>query len=402
MRIAYVTDEAYPGFGGQATATEAHIRALVRLGNEVQVVVGRQRGQTEPPEGVVLNTLPVFPLGSLSHIAIPRPSVLAPVLDWAEIVQINLPGPLAWVTLRMARKRGLPVAMGLHIQEENTSMHLGPLRPLLEALLHRFYCGLFGRADCVVAPTAFGGRLARRYGPPRIEVVSNGLDPFVEDEGFADEVVALRAELLARGDELVLSYVGRIYPEKHPEELVALLAAARRRGLKAVLAVAGRGPLAGRMVELAQRAGVADRLHLLGFVQERRKRALLRASDVFLMASEAELQSIATLEAMSSGCAVLTADYPTSAVPELVAECGAGLAYPRGDAERGADILVSMLRDPEVLAEFRRAARASASAFELPAIGERLQALYAELLRAPTGSVGPAESAVLPRTRTSS
>lgn len=381
MRIAYVTDEAYPGFGGQATATQAHVRALADLGHDIEVVVGRQRNQTAPPPGVTLTTLPVFPLGTLSHIALPRVAVLGPVLDRADLVHINLPGPLAFVTMRLARKRNLPVVMGLHIQEQNTSMHLlGPLRPVLEGLLHRFYRGLFGGADCVTAPTAFAGRLAGSYGPPRIEVVSNGLDPFTADDRFAGEADALRSELLAAGDEVVLSYVGRLYPEKHPEELVALLAAARSRGVKAVLAVAGRGPMSARLPELARRAGVEDHVHVLGFVAERRKRALLRATDIFLMPSEAELQSIATLEAMSEGCPVLTADYPTSAVPELVAGCGAGEAYPAGRADRGAEVLLGLLGDDRRLAEYRRAARASAGSFELPAIGRRLEALYEELI----------------------
>lgn len=388
MRIAYVTDEAYPGFGGQATATEGHVRALSELGHELRVVVGRQRMQTKPPSGVDLITLPVIPLGSLSHIALPRRRVLARVLDWAEIVHINLPGPLAAATMRMARKRGLPVVMGLHIQEQNTSMHiLGPFRPLLEGLLHRFYQRLFGEADCLTVPTAFAGRLAERYRPARVEVVSNGLEPFFEDSSFADEADALRDELLAGGEEVVLTYVGRLYPEKHPEELVALLASVRHRGLKAVLAVAGRGPLAERLPELARRAGVGGLVRVLGFVDERRKRALLRATDVFLMPSEAELQSIATLEAMSAGCPVLTADYPTSAVPELVAECRAGRAYPAGDAVEGATVLLAMLADPERLAAFRHAARASAASFELPAIGRRLAALYEEL-RGPGGCRG--------------
>lgn len=396
MRIAYVTDEAYPGFGGQATATEAHVAALAALGHEVQVVVGRQRGQTTPPAGVTLHTVPVFPLGSLSHIALPKRSVLRPVLDWADIVHINLPGPLAAATMRLARARGLPVVMGLHIQEQNTSMHVGPLRPLLEALLKRFYRGLFGEADCVTAPTVFAGRLARRYRPPRVEVVSNGVAPFVEDAAFAHEVAALRAELLADDDEVVLAYVGRLYPEKHPEALVALLAGVRERGQKAVLAVAGRGPMAERLPELARRAGVGGSLRLLGFVDERRKRALLRATDVFLMPSEAELQSIATLEAMSAGCAVLTADYPTSAVPDLVAECGAGIAYPHGDTEAGAVALVELMADPARLTSLRNAARASASSFELPAIGRQLESIYEELIRTVSTRI-PAERRSLGR-----
>ncbi len=400
MRIAYVTDEAYPGFGGQATATEAHVAALAALGNEVRVVVGRQRGQTEPPAGVRLLTVPVVPLGSLSHIALPRRSVLGPVLDWADIVHINLPGPLAAATLRLARRRGVPVVMGLHIQEQNTSMHLGPLRPLLEAVLKRFYRGLFGGADCVVAPTAFAGRLARSYRPPRIEVVSNGLPTFDPGPGFTVEVDELRSELLG-GEDVVLTYVGRLYPEKHPEELIGLLAGARRRGVRAVLAIAGRGPFADRLPELARRAGVADHVRLLGFVDEHRKRTLLEATDVFLMPSEAELQSIATLEAMSCGCAVLTADYPTSAVPELVAGCRAGESYPHGDPERGAEVLAAMLADDARLAAYRRAARDSASAFELPAIGRRLQALYEELVEAAAHTATAPASAAAPRSRAS-
>ena len=47
LRVAVVADDLYPGFGGQAAATEGHIEALLALGHEVRVLAGAERKPTD-------------------------------------------------------------------------------------------------------------------------------------------------------------------------------------------------------------------------------------------------------------------------------------------------------------------------------------------------------------------
>ncbi|MCB0065339.1 MAG: glycosyltransferase, partial [Caldilineaceae bacterium] len=68
---------------------------------------------------------------------------------------------------------------------------------------------------------------------------------------------------------------------------------------------------------------------------------LLNSVDLFVMPSHAELQSIATLEAMASGLPILAAN--ARALPELVKADVNGWLFTAGDIANAADILALSL-----------------------------------------------------------
>ena len=71
-----------------------------------------------------------------------------------------------------------------------------------------------------------------------------------------------------------------------------------------------------------------------GYVPAQDLPALLNSIDIFAMPSEAELQSIATLEAMGTGRPVLAAD--AQALPELVKNGVNGYLFKAGDVDDAA------------------------------------------------------------------
>ena len=134
--------------------------------------------------------------------------------------------------------------------------------------------------------------------------MSNGVDLDVYSPGAADESLRRRYALPA-GRPLIVS-VGRLSPEKRADVLIEALAA--QDVADTVLALAGSGPDEGRLRELAARRGVAERVRFLGFIPGTDLPGLYRLADVFAIASEAELQSLVTMEAMASGLAHVARD----------------------------------------------------------------------------------------------
>lgn len=380
LRIAVLADDLYPGFGGQARATEGHVGALRARGHAVRVLTGREAEPNEPPEGVEVRRLPAWRPGSAqTHFCLPAPAPVRWLLDGADVLQANTPTPLAMLAARTARRAGMPVTMGVHAQLESTTLHLAGGRRLLGGLLAGWYRHLFDRADLLTAPTAFAARMAAQLSDTPVEVVSNGVVLPTEAVPRAE---ARRRWAHATGAALqgiALVYVGRLSPEKRPQDLLALLA---HLGGDTVLWVAGRGPLEVRMEREARRLGVADRVRFLGFVPEPEKALLLAAADLFLMPSPTELQSIATLEAMAHGCAVAAAGHATSAVPELVREAGAGIVYAPRDPAAGAREVRALLDDPSRLCELQARARRAAAGHAVERSAERLEELYLGLIAA--------------------
>ncbi len=104
------------------------------------------------------------------------------------------------------------------------------------------------------------------------------------------------------------------------------------------------------------------------------------------MPSPTELQSIATLEAMAQGCAVLAADYDTSAVPELVGN--AGLCYDPERLPAAASNISRLLDAPDELQRFRENAARAAKAHDIRESARSLEEIYSSIIRARSGPHG--------------
>ena len=177
MRILFVADDLYPGFGGQARATEGHVAALVARGHQVVAVAGSEPEPSEPPPGVRVVRLPSFRLGKAqTRFAVPVASRIAAEVAWADVVHVNTPTPLAKVTAALARRRGVPLVMGVHTQIETSTLQVPVLGPLLAPLLRAWYGYVYSQADLLTAPTTFARDMACTFADVRGEVVSNGID----------------------------------------------------------------------------------------------------------------------------------------------------------------------------------------------------------------------------------
>lgn len=390
MRIAVVADDLYPGFGGQAAATEGHVEALLARGHEVRTLAGSEREPSEPT-GVSVERLPVWRLGDKqTHLAIPDSKKIRALLEWAEVVQINTPTPLALRTLQVARRLDVPSVMGFHTQEESAALHFSLLRRPVMAALRRWYTALYRRPDCLVAPTAFAARLAQRYTPRPVHVVSNGIR--LPRIGIAEkERASAKRQKLLLGERFLISYVGRLTHEKRPEDLISFAKKlASRRDWR--LIIAGAGPLRRTLERRTVKLRLADRVQFLGYIPEGEKEDLLLASDLFLMPSPTELQSIATLEAMARSCAVVAAGFETSAVGEMVRESGCGLCYRPERMDEAAGDVSRLLSQPEELGRLRRNAAEAAQRHDVHLSGRLLEGIYASLLRARDGDPEPVEA----------
>ncbi|MGF1473525.1 MAG: glycosyltransferase [Rubrobacteraceae bacterium] len=392
MRIAFVADDLYPGFGGQAAATEGHIEALVDLGHEVRVLAGRERSPSVPPRGVRINRLPVWrPGDKQTQLALPRRRALENLLDWAEVAQVNTPTPLALLALRRARRKRVPAAMGFHTQEESMTLHFDALRPLVGAGLRSWYSFLYRQPDCLVAPTDFAARLTRRYTARPVHVVSNGLR--LPERPDPEKVSRLREGLLA-GKRFLLVYLSRLSDEKRPQDLLEIMGSLRYLREDVRLVVAGDGPLRRELERRTAELGLSGAVRFAGYVSGGDKHDLLAAGDVFLMPSPTELQSIATLEAMAGGCAVVALRADSSAVCEIVRAAGCGLCYEAGQSAGAAREIDGLLNRPDELSRLRGNAVRTALEHDVRKSGRRLERIYGSLVSPRPAAAGAHESLI--------
>jgi glycosyltransferase involved in cell wall biosynthesis len=208
------------------------------------------------------------------------------------------------------------------------------------------------RSNALVAVSrATGLELARTLGldPGRVTVVPNGI-PF-----RSGNRITLRRELGIPANELLVVAIGNLYPVKGHVVLLRALASLVHDTptIPWRLAIAGRGDAEGALRSFASDAGIADRVHLLGFRSD--VPDILAAADLFVMPSLSEGLPLALVEAMSASLPIVASD--VGGIPEVVEREAEALLTPPGDAGAIAQALARLLPDDARRAALGAAAR---------------------------------------------
>ena len=105
-----------------------------------------------------------------------------------------------------------------------------------------------------------------------------------------------------------------------------------------------------RLKDLVNRLQLEDQVRFTDFVPASDLPGLLNSVEYFAMPSEAELLSIASLEAMASGLPILAAR--ARALPELVTDGLNGYLFNPGDAADAARCMEMLVDHPENWAKY--------------------------------------------------
>jgi len=345
LRILLVTDQYPPMVGGVPSVTRSLARGLAERGHAVAVLApspGR-RGRLAAEDRVSVHYRGSVPwpwydgmrLGCLP----PRAARRLIGAFGPDVLHVHSPVTLGVTARGGAGRLGVPVVYTNHYLPANAAPSMR--RPSqFDALFYAYLVGFANRCAQVTAPSATALALLRRQGlraPSR--VMSNGVDLRRFSPGPADERLRARYRL-PPGRPLILS-VGRLSPEKN---VGTLLDAAARLRHDALLAIAGTGPDRAALLARAARLRLGGRVRFLGHVPGADLPGLYRLADAFAIASQAELQSLATMEAMACGLPVAAAD--SLALGELVLPGRNGwLAAPGRPGELAAR-LDALLADP--------------------------------------------------------
>lgn len=171
-----------------------------------------------------------------------------------------------------------------------------------------------------------------------------------------------------------LVFVGRVTLEK---EIDVILRAIPRidPALEVSFTVVGDGDQRKNLEKLATELGIADRVRFTGRVSDQQLRAHLTEASVFVIASIAELQSIATMEAMASGLPIVAAN--AMALPHLVQEGENGHLFQAGNDRELAEQIEAVLRlAPEQFQRMQRASLAAVQVHDIDRTLDTFEALY--------------------------
>jgi 1,2-diacylglycerol 3-alpha-glucosyltransferase len=143
-------------------------------------------------------------------------------------------------------------------------------------------------------------------------------------------------------DKPVLLFVGRLDPEKKLEDVLEAAALALKQ-FDFCLVIVGKGVRKQALENRAAALGIAGSVIFTGFVPEEDLPVIYRLSRCFIIASIAELLSLATLQAMASGLPVIAVR--AGALEELVHDRENGLLFDAGDIGFMALCILKIMRN---------------------------------------------------------
>lgn len=335
LRVLIGCDTFAPDINGAARFAERLAAGLVQRGHDVHVIAPNTRFALEDPrtetiegEPMTVHRLPstklwwhewlrfVWPWRTKHHAR----RVLDAVTP--DVVHIQSHIVVGRGLAREARKRGIRIIATNHVMPENILDHT-TLPDWANGILVKLAWDdakrTFELTSAVTTPT----RRAADFLEAQIDIrgvipVSCGIDR-----------TQYTPDLMPRTENRIV-FVGRMTAEKQVDVILHALARLDP-ALDAKLDLVGGGDQEHALQALAAELGIAGRVVFHGRTTDEELRATLTRGTVFAIASIAELQSIATMEAMASGLPVVAAD--AVALPHLVHDGENGYLFRPGDAD---------------------------------------------------------------------
>ena len=380
LRIGLFSESFQPVQNGVSTALLTLTAGLRGRGHRVCVFAPEHHDQTEPEPGVmrfpsfVSSLNPEYPL---AYPFLPRLTLASHFRRLRmDIVHTHTPFVLGLTGAKLAIRRGVPLVSTFHTLYSQYS-HYAPVVPesVAVGLLEHYLPWYYNRVAEIICPSQVAADHLQNLGVTQpITVIPTGIPlPSVESIGEEARHCARQSIGVAENVPLLL-YAGRLAREKNVAHLLEVFAILRVSVPDAVLAIAGNGPYAEDLRQMAETLPCEQDVRFLGPVPRQTMDALYAAADVFCFPSPSETQGLVIGEARAAGTPCVTVN--AGGAPETVCDGEDGFLVPPDDAQAFAFQLTRILQNKRLQTEMREAARRNACRYAPQRMIDRVLEVY--------------------------
>lgn len=185
---------------------------------------------------------------------------------------------------------------------------------------------------------------------------------------------AIRRDIGVSDDQTLVLSVGELIERKNHE--VILRALGRLNDPKICFAVAGKGPLRERLLQIAREEGIADRFRLLGFRTDTAE--LYHAADICAFPSRIEGLGLAGVEALAAGIPLVSSN--VHGILDYSKDGRTGYTVSPDDADGFARAIKTLADHPELRESMRENCFKAAEPFDKTNALNAMWSIYQEIL----------------------
>ncbi len=316
MKILIVCDVLGEENNGTTIAAMNLIRYLKKKGHEVRVLCADLDKIGKEGYYVVRN-LNLGPFNNYVKkvgvaLAKPEKRIIEVALDGVDCVHVMLPFALGNATVKIAKKKGLPVTAGFHCQAENFSAYVGMSKfKWLNHMVYKYmYRKLYKFVDAIHYPTQF----IKDTFESHIKKQTNG---YIISNGVNKRIVKNEVEKPKEfKDKFVILSIGRYAREKSQDTLLKAIKFSKYKD-KIQVILAGQGTKEKYYKKLAKELPIAP---IFKFFDRDDIVNVINYSDMYVHPAEMELEGIACLEAIKCGKLVIVSSSKLSATKEFAVD----------------------------------------------------------------------------------
>lgn len=346
LRVLVSADTFPPDINGASRFAERLVGGLARRGNEVHVIApafNKKWGtslETIDGSQMLVHRLRSYKLPQHETLRWVWPfnlrSRISKLLDviQPDVIHVNSHLITGRFLIKAAKRRGIRTVATNHIMPEN----LVKYSVIIPGFLEKWAMGvawkdagrILRQVDQITTPTRRAAELLEAAGGvDNVLSISCGIDA----SKFANDAPTTN-------EHPRVLYLGRLDYEKHVHNLLKAVALLPK-SLGTIVELVGDGGERENLKKLAKELGIENEVIFAGHVSEAELPKAYERCTVFAMPSIAELQSIATMEAMASGRPVIAAN--AMALPHLVHDGDNGYLFEPEDVHDFADKLKKVL-----------------------------------------------------------
>ncbi|MDR1024854.1 MAG: glycosyltransferase [Treponema sp.] len=241
------------------------------------------------------------------HFAKYDEKIVRRAFEGADIVHIFFPWQIARKCCALAEEMGIPVSGAFHCQPENVTynMMIKLFEPANVFLYFLFKLWFYRMVDNIHCPSLFTSRelLKHKY-YARLHVISNGVSGVFKPPD---------TPVQKTDDRIRILMIGRIAEEKRQDLIIKAVNISKYRE-KIEVFFAGQGPMEKRFIRYAGRLPNKPRFE---FVPQEQLIDIIYKTDIYIHASDAEIEGISCLEAISCGKVPIISDSKKSAASQF-------------------------------------------------------------------------------------